>query len=84
MVDPARRLATVYVRFVQLMINARCGAARLLKPHSGRRQRTMFKYCSRPWGARFRAEGKMRFVVPYTAIVWCIALSIWMALGAAL
>jgi hypothetical protein len=37
-----------------------------------------------PWGRTFSSGGKMRIALSYTAIVWCIALSIWMALGAAL
>ena len=36
---------------------------------------------------RFRAfssGGKMRIALPYAAIVWCIAVAIWITLGTAL
>jgi hypothetical protein len=34
--------------------------------------------------ADFKQVGKMRIALPYAAIVWCIALAVWIALGTAL
>jgi hypothetical protein len=37
-----------------------------------------------PWLHVFRTGEQMRIALSYTAIVWCIALAIWIAVGAAL
>lgn len=69
---------------MQFMISAGCVPAAARLSTSIRAVRTnVIPILFTRWFRAILSGGKMRLALPYAAIVWCIAVAIWIALGTA-
>ncbi|MBR1269820.1 hypothetical protein JQ629_20100 [Bradyrhizobium sp. AUGA SZCCT0222] len=70
---------------MQLMISAGCAVRRaaIESLNQGDTNERYSNIVHPSWFRAFSSGGKMRIALPYTAIVWCIAVAVWIALGAA-
>ncbi|MBR1213972.1 hypothetical protein [Bradyrhizobium sp. JYMT SZCCT0180] len=83
-VDLARRLATVLgaIRAVHDQRGLCAGRRAAIDLNQGD-TKERYSNIVHPLVSAFSSGGKMRIALPYAAIVWCIAVAVWIALGAA-